>query len=125
MPHLTLQYTDNLVLDARALLSRLNQVLLDSGHFNEEAIKSRAVALSDFLVGTDAHVARAFVHARLRILPGRDEAVRARLSEALLHALRTHLPAGPHALQICAEVGELPASYRKTTVPPISSPASS
>ncbi|WP_141453045.1 5-carboxymethyl-2-hydroxymuconate Delta-isomerase [Pseudoxanthomonas sp. z9] len=125
MPHLTLQYTDNLVLDARALLARLNQMLFDSGHFDEEAIKSRAVALSDFLVGTDALAARAFIHARLRVLPGRDEAVRAQLSEALLHALRAHLPAGPHALQICVEVGELPASYRKTSVLPISSPASS
>ncbi len=123
MPHLTVQYTANLVLDADTLLGRLNDALVASGHFGEEAIKSRLVALDSFRVGTDEHAPRAFVHARLRILPGRDEAVRAALSETLQRALGEHLPAGPYSLQICSEVAELPASYRKTTVLPLPSPA--
>ena len=125
MPHLTLHYTANLALDAEPLLQRLNEALLASGHFDEEAIKSRAVALDHFRVGTDGQAPRAFAHARLRILPGRDETVRAALSEILSRALQAHLPAGPYTLQICTEVSELPASYRKTTLLPTFSPASS
>nr|WP_295378313.1 5-carboxymethyl-2-hydroxymuconate Delta-isomerase [Pseudoxanthomonas sp.] len=125
MPHLTVEYTANLVLDADTLLGRLNHALVASGHFDEQAIKSRLVALDGFRIGTDEHAPRAFAHARLRILPGRDETVRAMLSETIQQVLREHLPAGPCHLQICSEVSELPASYRKITVLPFSSPASS
>jgi 5-carboxymethyl-2-hydroxymuconate isomerase len=61
MPHLVLEYTGNLALEVQPTLLKLNQALVASGHFDENAIKARAVRLEDYLVGTAAG-ARAFMH---------------------------------------------------------------
>jgi threonine dehydratase len=71
MPHLVLEYTGNLALDVQPTLLKLNQALVASGHFDENAIKARAVRLDDYLVGTAADAKRAFVALRLSILTGR------------------------------------------------------
>lgn len=121
MPHLTLHYTDSLPIDADALLARLNQALIASGHFEEASIKSRAIALRYFRVGDSTPDERAFIHVDLKIMPGRSEAVRAEVSEALLRVLIGQ-SIGPHPeLQLCVEVNELPASYRKHILPAHSS----
>ncbi|MEG3788729.1 5-carboxymethyl-2-hydroxymuconate Delta-isomerase [Lysobacter sp. CCNWLW3] len=117
MPHLSLQYTANLAgYDADAALARINQALALSGHFDELAIKSRACALEHYRVGT-AERGRAFVHARLKILPGRSEAVRGALSGIVLAALRDSLPPHYPSVQLCVEVDELYApAYAKTVL---------
>ena len=71
MPHLVLEYSSNLALEVQPTLLRLNQALVASGHFEENAIKSRAVRLEDYLVGTQPQARRAFLHLRLAILTGR------------------------------------------------------
>ncbi|MDR6586187.1 5-carboxymethyl-2-hydroxymuconate Delta-isomerase [Herbaspirillum frisingense] len=71
MPHLVVEYTGNLTLDVQPTLLKLNQALVASGHFDENAIKARAVRLDDYLVGTAADAKRAFVALRLSILTGR------------------------------------------------------
>lgn len=84
MPHLTVQYTANLDgYDADAALAALNGALAACGHFDELAIKSRAWVLDHYRIGT-ADRGRAFVHAQLKILPGRSEAVRGDLSAIVL-----------------------------------------
>lgn len=121
MPHLTLHYTANLAgFDADAALATLNRVLADSGHFDEASIKSRALRLDHYRIGT-ADAGRGFVHAQLKILPGRDAALRAALSQAVLDALRTLLPAaaGAAEFQLCVEVDEIVAdAYRKHVLAP-------
>jgi 5-carboxymethyl-2-hydroxymuconate isomerase len=88
MPHLTLEYTNNLpALDVKQALLKLNQALLASGQFEEIDIKSRAIRLDDFLVGTSSG-GRAFIHLRLSILSGRSLQVQQALSASLLHAMR-------------------------------------
>lgn len=117
MPHLSLQYTANLEgYDADAALAALNRALADSGHFDELAIKSRAWMLEHYRVGT-ADSGRAFVHAQLKILPGRSEAVRSALSGIVLDALRGGLPLHHPSVQLCVEVDELYApAYAKTVL---------
>ncbi len=108
MPHLTVEYTANLgQLQARSLLLELNRTLSKSGEFTDIDIKSRALRLDTWLVGTQEADA-AFVHVKLAILSGRTEAVRQRLSGALLDCLRAQLASLGHPdVQACVEMLEI------------------
>lgn len=115
MPHLTVEYTNNLAgFDTPQTLLALNRVLVASGQFDAIDIKSRAIALDTHLVGT-GEGACAFVHARLAILSGRTAETKRALSEALLVALKEACawPAALH-VQLCVEVQEIEReSYAK------------
>ncbi|MES2026637.1 MAG: hypothetical protein V4448_13900 [Pseudomonadota bacterium] len=55
MPHVTVEYTSNLFsLDTGKILQKLNAALAASGNFEEADIKSRAIKLDDYVVGTSA-----------------------------------------------------------------------
>lgn len=120
MTHLTLEYTDNLPqFDAAGTLQALNEALVASGHFDEIDIKSRAVRLDTFLVGT-AHAGRGFASVRLAILSGRPTEVKQALSASLLHVLkqRPGSPAGMH-VQLCVEILEIDReTYAKASLAP-------
>jgi 5-carboxymethyl-2-hydroxymuconate isomerase len=108
MPHLTIEYTDNLPqFNAGGALLALNEALAASGHFEEIDIKSRAVQVGTYLVGTSPG-ARAFVHVKLAILCGRSIQTRHELSDRLLSVLKATgaWPAGTH-VQLCVEVQEI------------------
>jgi 5-carboxymethyl-2-hydroxymuconate isomerase len=118
MPHLTIEYSENLPqFDASNALMALNQALVASGQFEEIDIKSRAIRFSHFLVGT-ATANRAFVHAKLAILSGRSIEVKQELSKSLLSTLNgvCDWPATLQ-VQLCAEVQEIERkSYAKMSV---------
>lgn len=117
MPHVTLHYTANLGdFDPDAALRAINHGLAGSGHFDEVAIKSRALRLDHFRVGT-AGEARAFVHVQLKVLPGRDEATRAGFAQLILSALAQVLSTRHPSTQLCVEVDELDArTYTKRVI---------
>jgi 5-carboxymethyl-2-hydroxymuconate isomerase len=108
MPHLTLEYTANLsALDPARALEQLNQTLANCGHFNEADIKSRALKLEVFRVGT-APTPRAFAHAKLSLMPGRSPEVKRQIAEALLAGLQTvAVAASGTELQLCVELFEI------------------
>lgn len=116
MPHLILHYTANINgFDPRAALVATNRALVDSGHFEDVAIKSRALALDDYRVGSteDGH---GFVHATLKVMPGRREDVRAALARDVHDALASCLAPLDLHCQLCVEVVELQAAtYIKST----------
>lgn len=115
MPHLTLEYTNNLdAIDPDSILLALNHALVASGHFEESDIKSRAVALDTWRVGVSS-TDHAFVHVRLAILSGRSAQVKSELSNALLRVLRVASKGlTAHPTQLCVEVQEIErASYAK------------
>ncbi len=117
MPHITLHYTANLDgFDPDDALLAMNRALTESGHFDEEAIKSRALRLDHYRVGV-ADDERAFVHVQLKVLPGRDEATRRGFAEALSAVLAPLLPPLPLSTQLCIEVDEIDArSYSKRVI---------
>ncbi|WP_445672129.1 5-carboxymethyl-2-hydroxymuconate Delta-isomerase [Pseudomonas inefficax] len=120
MPHLNLEYSDNLrELNVDTLLLRLNHALVSSGQFADEAdIKSRAQAFSQFRVGTSPSE-RAFAHVRLAILSGRSSEVKTQLSDSLLNVLRDAIPeqAGLD-IQLCVEVLDIDREpYAKARLP--------
>lgn len=89
MPHLHLEYTANLTeLPVEKTLLRLNNVLMASGQFGSEFdIKSRAVKVESFQVGTSLSL-RGFIAVTLSLLSGRSPQVKKQLSEGLLAALQ-------------------------------------
>ncbi|UII72975.1 5-carboxymethyl-2-hydroxymuconate Delta-isomerase [Pseudomonas sp. HN11] len=89
MPHLHLEYTANLTgLAVEKTLLRLNNVLMVSGQFGSEFdIKSRAVKVETFQVGTSLDP-RGFIAVKLSLLSGRSPQVKKQLSESLLAALQ-------------------------------------
>lgn len=115
MPHLTLEYSNNLpTFNVGEALLSLNQTLVASGQFEEIDIKSRAVRFDHFVVGTST-ANRAFVHAKLALLSGRTMETKQALSKSLLDALQA-MCVWPTALhvQLCVEVQEIERdSYAK------------
>lgn len=116
MPHLILHHTANLDgFDPDAALTAANSVLVESGHFEDVAIKSRALVLDHYRIG-NADEGHGFVHATLKVLPGRSEALRAALGRAVHDALAACVPALDVHCQLCVEVVELQAAtYIKST----------
>ncbi len=107
MPHLTIEYSSNLPLQARDLLLQINTTLAETGHFKEIDIKSRAIRFDDVVIGT-APAARAFLHAKLAILKGRSAEVKRELSERVLAVIQA-AQTWPQGLdvQLCVEVLEI------------------
>ena len=70
MPHLTLEYTDNLTFDVQSLLARLHDELVATGAVNLKGIKSRAIRHTEYRIA-DGDPAHAFVHVNLLIREGR------------------------------------------------------
>ena len=89
MPHLTLEYSNNLPapVDFGALFARLHATLAEIGPFPLAQIKSRAVPHDVFRVGAGTPES-VFVHLTVAIFTGRDAEQRRRIGERLLEILR-------------------------------------
>ena len=70
MPHLTLEYTDNLEFEIQPLLARLHEEVVATGAINLKGIKSRAVQHIQYRLA-DGNPAYAFAHVSLLIREGR------------------------------------------------------
>ena len=71
MPHLTLEYTDNLSFEVQPLLARLHDELVATGAVNLKGIKSRAIRHTEYRIA-DGNADYAFVHVNLLIREGRS-----------------------------------------------------
>lgn len=108
MPHLVVEYSDNLqALDVRALLQDMHQALDGKYNVASNRIKARAIKLSDYIVGD--HGANAvMVHVTFKLMEGRSVEARKELSSLLQQIVRQHVPADqyPHSA-VTIEVVEL------------------
>ena len=119
MPHLHMEYTANLPeLNADVALIRLNNALVASGQFAaEHDIKSRAVKVQTFKVGT-AMAERGFVHVKLALLSGRSPQIKKQLSESLLAVVQDlcEWPTGVE-VQLAVEILDIDReSYSKVAI---------
>ena len=89
MPHLTLEYSNNLPapVDFGVLFARLHETLAEIGPFPLEQIKSRAVPHDVFRIGAGAPES-VFVHLPVAILTGRVTEQQHGIGEQLLTVLR-------------------------------------
>lgn len=95
MPHLTIEYTDNLREggDIPGLLRKANRVLIDQGGvFPIGGIRSRAICHTEYCVA-DGEEDYAFVHASLKVGSGRTEEEKNTACDALFEMMKTHFAA--------------------------------
>jgi 5-carboxymethyl-2-hydroxymuconate isomerase len=87
MPHLTLEYTDNLYFDVQTLLARLHTELVATGAVNLKGIKSRAMRHTEYRIA-DGNPEYAFVHVNLLIREGRPLEVQKDAAQRVMVVLK-------------------------------------
>jgi 5-carboxymethyl-2-hydroxymuconate isomerase len=115
VPHLTLEYTDNLDFEVQPLLSRLHDELVATGAINLKGIKSRAIRHTEYRVAS-GNKEYGFVHVHLVIREGRSlevqQAMAQRLMSALEEAFGSHFDSG--FLSLSVDIGEMRESIALT-----------
>jgi 5-carboxymethyl-2-hydroxymuconate isomerase len=112
MPHLTLEYTNNLCPTAgfNELFAQLHRVLAEVGGIPLANCKSRAIRLDDYFVGGGG-ARQAFVHLTIRFLAGRSTELKRQLGRQSLSVLRQHFPPSAELdLQLTVEIQEIERS---------------
>jgi 5-carboxymethyl-2-hydroxymuconate isomerase len=87
MPHLTLEYSDNLSFDVQPLLARLHSELVATGAINLKGLKSRAVRHSEYRIA-DGNPDYAFVHVNLLIREGRPLEIQKDAAQRVMAVLK-------------------------------------
>ena len=87
MPHLTLEYSDNLEVDVQPLLARLHEEVVATGAINLKGIKSRAVKHTQYRIA-DGDPEYAFVHVGLLIREGRPLEVQKEATQRVMKVLK-------------------------------------
>ncbi|MQW91364.1 5-carboxymethyl-2-hydroxymuconate isomerase [Acinetobacter wanghuae] len=119
MPHIHLEYSDNLTeLDPKPLLTAIHEKML-AGHFVQSAkeLKSRAIKQSNYLIGLGEEN-DAYLHAKVSVLSGRDEPTKIAISQEVLTAIQESFTQPENLnVQICVEIIEMPKStYSKVAL---------
>jgi 5-carboxymethyl-2-hydroxymuconate isomerase len=87
VPHLTLEYTDNLAFEVQPLLTRLHEALVATGAINLKGIKSRAIRHTEYRIA-DGDAGYAFVHVGLLIRAGRPLEIQQEAARRVLAVLK-------------------------------------
>ncbi|TSA87582.1 5-carboxymethyl-2-hydroxymuconate isomerase [Deinococcus detaillensis] len=118
MPHLTVEYTDNLKEPRiRELLSRLNAVLIARGDvYPIGGIRARAVKLTEYVVADGQHD-DAFVHVTLKIGTGRSEEMKQITGDELFDVLKEHFADAfsSRKIALSLEIGEV-ETWKKNNI---------
>jgi len=70
MPHLILEYTDNIEIEVQPLFARLHDELVATGAVNLKGIKSRAIRHTEYRIA-DGYPGYGFVHLNILLRAGR------------------------------------------------------
>ena len=87
MPHLTLEYSDNIEVDVQPLLARLHEEVVATGAINLKGIKSRAIKYTQYRVA-DGDPDYAFVHVGLLIREGRPIEIQKEATQRVMRVLK-------------------------------------
>jgi 5-carboxymethyl-2-hydroxymuconate isomerase len=87
MPHLTLEYSDNIDVDVQPLLASLHEELVATGAINLKGIKSRAIQHTQYRIA-DGDPDYAFVHVGLLIREGRPIEVQKDATRRVMKVLK-------------------------------------
>jgi 5-carboxymethyl-2-hydroxymuconate isomerase len=87
MPHLIIEYTDNIEPFAvQPLLAKLHEEMVATGAVNLKGIKSRAICLTDYVLA-DGDAGYAFVHVQMWIRDGRSPETKQEMAQRTMTIL--------------------------------------
>jgi 5-carboxymethyl-2-hydroxymuconate isomerase len=114
MPHIILEYSNNLSSDAamNQLLGKLHNTLGGIESFETDRIKSRALRFDACRIGAGEH--RGFVHATVLFSPGRPEALRRELVKKLLTIIISEAGGAPGSFSASVEVRQFESGMYAT-----------
>ncbi len=112
MPHIIVEHSEAMSsVDMPKLIADLHESLAAQDTVNIHAIKSRAIAVQCEVIGDHSDPYK-MLHITLKLLPGRDNALKKAMSQALFDTAHKHI--GNEAISLSVEVMELHAeSYTK------------
>jgi len=90
MPHIIVEYSDHLALPIPNLLNELHSDLAARETADINAIKIRAIPVKDCVI-SDADKPNSFVHIALKLLPGRDDALKKEMAQGLHDTARHYI----------------------------------
>lgn len=108
MPHIIVEYTNNVPADLPKMLDDLHYLLAEFDTININAIKSRAIPVEYPIVG-DGKERDQFIHITLKLLEGRTEDLRVQMGKALHEKAASFLPKGSD-IALSLEVAEMNAA---------------
>lgn len=87
MPHIVIEYSDNLTSQIKEskVTAIAHTAVVDSGLFSPEAVKARSVSYGDYVLPDGA---KNFIHVTVSILAGRGEQERQSLSASVFAAVK-------------------------------------
>ncbi|VVC76387.1 5-carboxymethyl-2-hydroxymuconate Delta-isomerase [Aquicella siphonis] len=116
MPHLTLEFSDNILEkeNLSVLFQQCHELLAQTLPTQISGCKSRALEYKNFYIG-DGGTMNAFVHADLKVLPGRPEDLLINAGENIMEILKSHFTESRSKLQlqITLEISALEKTYFK------------
>lgn len=115
MPHLRLEYTDNLEIDAKPLFKAIHQQLADTGAINMKGLRSAALRLTDYWLA-DGYEGYQYIFVTLTVRGGRSLTVRQEFSRRIMAVLEEtygHLREGGY-LSLSVDVREMERDVART-----------
>jgi 5-carboxymethyl-2-hydroxymuconate isomerase len=94
MPHIIIEYSENLSadLDISALTHELHGALNGMYNVTQDRLKTRAIRLDDFLVGTHGTSGK-MIHITLKLMTGRTTEARKEMGGILASVTKKYIPA--------------------------------
>jgi 5-carboxymethyl-2-hydroxymuconate isomerase len=86
MPHIIVEYSDNLALEVEKLASELHQTLCQQPTVIAAAVKTRIVPVQACIIGDNRKIGK-MLHICLKLLPGRSDDLRKTMAQALFDAV--------------------------------------
>lgn len=86
MPHLTMEYSDNLEVDVKAVFARLHKELVATGAVNMKGLKSRAIRQTEYYIA-DGYESYKFIHLDMLLKEGRSVEMQQEISQRAMKVL--------------------------------------
>jgi len=115
MPHLTLEYSNNVLEnDFSSLFLQIHELLSTQLPTQLKSCKSRVIGSEDYVIG-DGNKTNAFVHLSILVLKGRSVQLKSAIATTLMGKLKEHFSGSANQLdlQISIAINDLPEVYQK------------
>lgn len=116
MPHITLEYSNNVLeKNLHNLIIRMHELLSAQLPTQLNNCKTRIIASDNYLIGDDNNKNNAFVHLSILVLKGRTVELKNAIASQLMQQLKEHFAdsANKLDLQISVAIDDLPEVFQK------------